>query len=306
MERGLLSDQELAAHYESAVWLYLFQDFSHSDADRAAERIAIRFGISSWPQHFLVDPFTLTKLADTGRNLESFAAALQRTKITTQPVKPTVAELAADDALAAKLETSNDVRDAKQHLRHADRVVAFRALQTLLRQAPQDLVAEAAWLLAVPNDQIRGLVCAVLAEHGDGGVRDALHALVREPTHSENPNVLRIRATEALARCGDRSSLSVLEPFATSGHYRNGLTMMAIRSVAAIATRVNAQDAAIPLLAKAYPPLPRGNDAATEQRMCESLAKSVHETLQTLANKRVRFPDVYTAAARDELMQSWH
>lgn len=306
MERGLLSDPELAKDYDAVVWMYLFQDFTHSEADRAAERIAIRFGISSWPQHFLVDPFTLTKLADTGRSLGSFRAAVAKAKVAPGEAKPTVAGLAAVDALAAALETGEDVRQARQHLRHEDRVVAFRALQTMVKKAPEELVAESSRLLAVPNDQIRGLVCDVLAEHGNAEVRDLLHGIVRDPGQSENPNVMRIRATKALARCGDASSLAVIEPFAASGAWRNGLTATAIRAVEAIAERDGkAKAAAITLLAKAYPPVPGGENAAAEQRACVALAKTVHETLEQLAGKRVAFPGTYDAAARTKLMASW-
>lgn len=306
MERGLLSDPELAKDYDSVVWMYLFQDFTHSDEDRAAERIAIRFGISSWPQHFLVDPFTLTKLADTGRSLPTFRAAVQRAKVAAGPAKPGVEELAAADALAASLETSEDVKKAKQYLQHTDRVVAFRALQTVVKKAPKELVAESAALLAVPNDQIRGLVCDVLAEHGDVEARDALHGIVRDPGQSENPNVLRMRAVKALSRCGDASSLAVIDPFATSGQYRNGLTMTSIRTVVAIAGRIGkAKGDAVAILARAYPALPAGKDAAAEQRMCESLAKDVHAALKELTGKAVAFPADYTAATRAKLMQSW-
>lgn len=310
MERGLLSDKELAADYDSVVWMYLFQDFSHSDADRAAERIAIRFGISSWPQHFLVDPFTLTKVADTGRSLSSFRAAVKQCSIQVVEAKPSVAGLAAAEALANTLE-KGDVALARKHLRHEDRVVAFRALQTLVKKAPKDLIAEASWLLALPNDQIRGSVCDVLAEHGDVEERDLLHGLVRDPAPSENPNVLRIRATKALGRCGDASSLAVIEPFAASGEYRNGLTMTAIQSVVAIAERVKAAKApAIAVVAKAYPPPASTSGleaaaAAAEQRLCESLAKNVHDTLQKLAGKKVAFPADYTDATRKKLMASW-
>ncbi len=306
MERGLLSDKELAADYDGVVWMYLFQDFSQSEADRAAERVAIRFGISSWPQHFLVDPFTLEKIGDTGRSLPSFRAAVGKAKVAAGPAKPTVAELANADALARSLEQDADVATARKHLRHEDRVVAFRALQLVARQAPKDLVPESGWLLALPNDQIRGLVCDVLAEHGDAGARDALHGLVRDPARSENPNVLRIRATKALGRCGDASSLAVMAPFAASGLYRNGLTNVSIQAVAAIAARVPAaKDEAVAILARAYPPLPGGDAAAAEQRMCEALAKNVHDTLQKLTGKRLAFPSPYTAETRQALMRGW-
>ena len=55
MERGLLSDPKLAEFYDDVIWMYLFQDFSGSEADRAAQRVALRFGISAYPQHFLAD-----------------------------------------------------------------------------------------------------------------------------------------------------------------------------------------------------------------------------------------------------------
>jgi hypothetical protein len=306
MERGLLSTKELAADYDGVVWMYLFQDFSHSDADRAAERVAIRFGISSWPQHFLVDPFTLAKVADTGRSLATFRAATQGVKVNAAEPKPTVAELAAADALAAKLEKSSDLALAREHVKHADRVVACRALQLLVAKAPAELVKESAWLLALPNDQIRGSVCDVLAEHGDVESRDVLHGIVRDPGPSENPNVLRIRAVKALARCGDASSLAVIESFATSGDARNGLTMTAVRTVVAIAGRVKkAKPAAVALLAKAYPPLPSEDAPRTEVAMCEAHAKNVHGVLKDLTGKSVAFPEKYDAAARTKLMASW-
>ena len=81
MERGLLSDKKLEASYGDVVWMYLFQDFSRNEVDRAAERVAVRFGISSWPQHFLVDPYTLSVLADTGRSLETFRAAVDKARV---------------------------------------------------------------------------------------------------------------------------------------------------------------------------------------------------------------------------------
>ncbi len=71
------------------------------------------------------------------------------------------------------------------------------------------------------------------------------------------------------------------------------------------AWRARAKGAAIALLAKAYPPVPTGADAAAEQRMCVALAKTVHEALEMLAGKQVPFVGDYTAAAREKLMVSW-
>ncbi len=310
MERGLLATKELAAEYDGVVWMYLFQDFTHSEADRAAERIAIRFGISSWPQHFLVDPFTLTKVADTGRSLATFRAAVQSTNVVQRDAVPSVEQLAQWDALAISLEQDTGVELARKHLRHADRVVAFRALQTVAKLAPASLVEASGWLLAQPNDQIRGLVCDVLARHGDAAACEALHGLAAKPTDSENPNVLRIRAVKALARCGTAASVPVVEPFATSGAYRNGLTMTAIQTLVAIAERVPATKSdVVAVLAKAFPAVPAGTggEAAltAELRMATALARNVHAALQALTGKQVAFPDVWTDAARAHLMASW-
>jgi hypothetical protein len=305
MEKGLLADAALAKDYGDVVWMYLFQDFSHSDTDRAAERVAIRFGISSWPQHFLVDPFTLQKVADTGRSLDTFRAAVARAKVKPGAPTPSVAEFAAADALAQQLEKGGDLGKAKANLAHADRVVAFRAVQAIAAKDAKALLPETARLLAMPNDQIRGQMCDMLAEHGDLEARDALHDLARDPVGSENPNVMRMRAVKALARCGDASSIAVIEPFATSGEYRNGLTMTAVRAVAAIGKRVaKAKPVAVAALAKAYPAVVASGDDK-EARMCEQLAKQVHDTLQELSGKQREFPGRYDDAARQKLMQAW-
>ncbi|HEX6813156.1 MAG TPA: HEAT repeat domain-containing protein [Planctomycetota bacterium] len=305
MERGLLSDPKLAKSYDDVVWMYLFQDFSKSDEDRAAERVAIRFGISSWPQHFLVDPFTLKKLADTGRSLDSFTAAVKRAKVEKAEAVPSVADFAAFDALARSLEKEEAVAVAKKHLEHADLVVSYRAVQIVAKKEPELLVKASAKLLTSPNDQIRFAVCEALASGGDASSREALQAIVRDPGPSQNPNVLRIRAVKALARCGDAWSLGVIEPHATSGAWRNGLTRTAIDAIVAIGEREKAKSQAVEILAKAYPPLPEQQEAANEQKMCVALAKDVHAALKKLSGKSVAFPSDYTTATRAELMKAW-
>jgi len=305
MERGLLSDRKLAKSYDDVVWMYLFQDFSKSEEDRAAERVAIRFGISSWPQHFLVDPFTLKTVADTGRSLESFTAAVERTRIEKTEPAPSVADFAAFDALARSLEKDPTLALAQKHLQHADIVVSYRAVEVVAKRAPAVLVKASATLLTSPNDQIRYAVCDALASEGDTDARDPLHAVLRDPGASRNPNVLRIHAVKALARCGDASSLAVIEPFATSGAWRNGLTRTAIDAIVAICEHeAKARRPAIEILAKSYP-APPAPDEAAEQKPCEALAKDVHSALEKLSGKRVAFPRDYTASKRAELMKAW-
>lgn len=303
MERGLLSDPQLAKSYGDVVWMYLFQDFSKSEEDRAAERVAIRFGISSWPQHFLVDPFTLKTLADTGRSLESFTAAVGRARVEKAEATPSVADFATFDALARSLEKDQSVALAQKHLQHADIVVSYRAVQIVAKKAPAVLVEASGSLLTSPNDQIRYAVCEALASEGNAEAREPLHTMLRDPGPSRNPNVLRIHAVKALARCGDASSLAAIEPHATSGAWRNGLTRTSIDAIVAIGEReAKWRHQAVEILAKAYPALP---EEAAEQKACETLAKDVHKALEKLSGKRVAFPREYTAAKRDELMKAW-
>ena len=67
MEEQLLPLAELKPAYDRAVWLYVYRDFSGNDADRAAEDVCLRLGMTSYPQHFLLHPESLEDLADTGR-----------------------------------------------------------------------------------------------------------------------------------------------------------------------------------------------------------------------------------------------
>ena len=60
----------------------------------------------------------------------------------------------------------------------------------------------------------------------------------------------------------------------------------------------------------AYPPLPSttGVEArvvTAEQRLGETLAKTVHEALQKLTGRQVPFPVTYSAETRARLLQSW-
>src|SRR5690606_15506543 len=139
---------------------------------------------------------------------------------------------------AGRLEGEVDVAEAERALEHADPVVRYRALDQLEERAPESILAAADRLLALPHDQTRFLVCELLARHRDGRARARLEELLRTPSGSRNPNVLRIRAATALAHCGDTDSVAALAPFAASGNWRNGLTGVAVDALAALAQRV--------------------------------------------------------------------
>jgi hypothetical protein len=305
MERGLLSDKKLAEFYDDVVWLYLYQDFSDSPADRVAQRVAIRFGISAWPQHFLVDPYTLEVIADTGRNLASFANAAGRAKVG-KPGALTPKALREADARAAKLEDDLTDERATAALRDKDIVVRYRALQHLKESRPEAIVAAAGSLLNQPNDQVRFLVCEILSTHGKPEHEEILVSLVRDPAGSKNPNVLRIRAVAALGHLGKtEKAVEAIRPYALAGDWFNGLTSTAINALAAIGIRSGDHRAAVhEILIASYPAPPAPDDPRTS-RACRALAMRVHRALERLNGKSVPFPETYDNAARTSLRDAW-
>ena len=123
--------------------------------------------------------------------------------------------------------------------------------------------------------------------------------LVREPTHSLNPNVMRIRAVQALATCGRPESVEVIAPHAKSGAYFNGLTGIAIATLVTLAEKHRkSRDAVQNVLRQAYPIPPDPSDTRA-MRACIALAKRVHKAL----GARKKFPDPYDEAARKKLME---
>jgi hypothetical protein len=304
MEEQLLPHEGLQPAYEKVVWLYVYRDFSGNDADLAAERVCLRFGFTSYPQHHLIHPDTLQRLADTGRSVKSFLAAVGRAKVKPSRTSTTARAIHEAEKRAASLEKSGSVKDARKAIDDEDIVVRFRAAQILGKEDPKALAKRAEDLLAVANDPFRYEICRALARTGDAKAARALDAVVREPQESLNPNVLRIEAVKALAACGDAKSVEAIAPHASSGAYRNGLTRIAVDALLAITERhPKAKAAAKKALARGYPEPAKGD--ARERRMCESLAKHVHGALKKLTGKRVKFPDSYDAKAVAKLRKAW-
>ncbi|MCA9278175.1 MAG: thioredoxin family protein [Phycisphaeraceae bacterium] len=307
MEKNLLVNPDLASSYDDVIWMYVYQDFSHDEADRKNERVAIRFGITSWPQHFLVDPYTMNVIGDTGRELNTFrtGVASAEPKVT-QQAELTTQKLIEIDTIAASLE-GDDVKidRAAEYLKHPDVVVRYRAVQRVAKDDPARVVAAAAEILDTPHDQLRFLVCGLLAEHGDGSVREKLESLLTTPDGSKNPNVLRINAVKALARCGDARSIDVIAPFATSGEGRNSLTKASIDAIVSIAEHhADAVEHAKDTLVRAFPTVP-ADVPETELRFYRSVAVNAHAALQKLTGEAHEFPTEYDNAAREILIKAW-
>ena len=306
----MLPNAGLKPAYDKVAWLYVYRDFSNSETDLNAERISLRMGVTSWPQHILVDPQSLQTLGSTGRSVESFLRAVDAIKL--KPSKSTAAltRIKAADVRAKELETKPTVDLATQRLADNDIVVRYRALRILAEQAPQVVAGQAVELLGVPNDPFRYEVCSVLSKStvlskaGEVEAKSALERLVRKPSNSKNPNVLRMRAVQALSTCGDAQSIDVIQPF-TKGSYLNSLTKTAVDALAIIAERdPDAKQRVQRVLVESFPQ-PPSETMPTHSRLCVSLAKTVHRALERITDNSRPFPDDYDAATRNDLMQAW-
>ena len=249
LEKQLLPDAALKPAYDKAVWIYVYRDFSDSSADLTAERISLRFSVTSWPQHFLADPDTLDVLSNTGRAVPTFLSAVNRAATRVRPASSLDASKRIDqaDVRAVALETGQSVSLAKQYVADSDVAVRFRALEILAEKDMDTVVKDAQQLLQVPNDAFRYEVCKVLTKTGVTRAANALEEIVRLPTKSRNPNVLRISAVKALGSCGNTNSVDVIGPFACSGDYRNGLTGVAVDAVVASQIDPKAESKIVPI-----------------------------------------------------------
>ncbi len=312
----MLPNQELAPAYDQVVWLYNFQDFTRTRAGRKADRVAIRFGMTSWPQLLLIDPSTLEVIGKTGRSVKSFLKAVAGARIQECP-SPEAARSRLENAerLAVEIEERPSRANAEAGLEHRDIVVRMRALDYLAGKAPDRVLRRAETLLLIPSDPIRFRVLSIVAEHGNSKFARLLDRLLASPSGSANPNVLRIRSAQALARCGDPGSIDGLATHATTGDFYNGLTRTALAALVSIAGRhPDASDRVRNHLINAYPPpqqerptrvklTPR--QAATANRLRLNLAKRVHQALGQVTGKSVDFPVVYDARALEKLRAAW-
>ncbi len=295
----MLPDPALRAVYGKATWLYVYRDFSGSESDRRAERVLLRLGVSSWPQHFLVDPTTWETLADTGRSKESFLRAFEQARVAGRGAPDAHRRLRDAEARAIALEEGGSVALAQKGIDDEDIVVRNRALAILAKRDVKSIAKRALRLLEVENDPFRYEVCRILKEQADPDSASALCGIVREPKGSRNPNVLRIRAVEALGTCGTADSVEAIAPFAASGEYFNGLTGISIDALVAIAARHPKTKGAVRATLKRGYPVPPADGEARAMAACTALARKIHAAL----GEKGAFPDPYDGRAREKLMR---
>ncbi len=311
----MLPHKDLAPLYDQAIWVYVYRDFTKSPADLAAERISIRCGVSSWPQLMLIDPISMKRVARAGRTVQGMKSAFAKARLAPNPGAnhrgPVAqARLKRSEQTAIELQTQRDrelahkVLFGEEPTGAHDIVPQTRALEVLAERTPDVLVEKAATLLRTPNDPFRYLVCQMLRTAGDAKAAPHLEALVKNPEPSLNPNVVRIRAVQALATCGRPESVKVIAPHATTGNYFNGLTGAAVDTLAAIAKRHPKAAAEVAAaLRKGYPTVPK-EDPGTKggmrkHRAATHLARRIHKAV---ADPRP-FPTPYDDAARTLLMK---
>ena len=314
LEQQLLPHKDLAPLYDKAVWLYNYQTFEDDEPGRAADRVAMRFGVTSWPQLMLADPYTLARLQSLGRSTTAFEQGFGAVRVEPRDAaaKEAAAQaLATADAVARRLAETRDVPRATAALvekgtgRSDDVVVRTVAAKLLAEEKPGVLVEHAAALLKTDSDPFRYLVLEALKKAGDAQAAPHLEALVKDPQPSMNPNVVRIRAVQALATCGRVESIAVIAPHATSGVYFNGLTGIAIDALAALAKRYpDAASEVARLLRTGYPQVPKPDPDSKmgmrHHRAATALARRIHK-----ASRDPRpFPKTYDDAARTLLMSA--
>jgi hypothetical protein len=318
VERELLPNAELKPVYEDVVWVFVYNDFKGGEADLAADRVRKRFSVSTWPQLLIADPNTLEVIGHTGRSVKTFLPAVSKakaavSKLDKQKQKEVREKLEAAETFAARLQTKPNKRDLQKALEHNDVVVLAVAVEHAAKEDPAMLFDSALKLLDNTSDQIRTAVCDAIAKADDKanldeGLSTRIEGLITDPKGSRNPNVLRIKAVGALARCGNAESLDVIKPFATSGDVYNGLTGKAVDAIGAIGLRdKGGRDDAIAILVDSFPSASADDPKRAEAfaRVAPRLAQTVHKHLEALTRAKVAFPAKYDEAGRNKLIEAF-
>jgi hypothetical protein len=77
VEEQVLPSKDLAPLYDKVVWLWVYRDFKGGAADRDAERVHNRMGVSSWP-HLLFADADGGVLAESGRTAAAILEAAEK------------------------------------------------------------------------------------------------------------------------------------------------------------------------------------------------------------------------------------
>jgi thiol-disulfide isomerase/thioredoxin len=327
VEKNLLPNADLKPVYDKLVWLYVNRGFNmNNPADRAAEKIEVRFGITNYPHLLMIDPETLGLLEDMARTPEPFVKAVQETKVRPNDPSAAMDKLKLAEKRAVQLENNQSKLLARTFLSEQDIVCRVRAVQALGHLEPLEVATQAKDLLGVRNDVLRIEVCKILDVLADPGaptiyaaavkaVKPALPILgelAQKPKDSLNPDLMRCAAVHILGKFGGAESIQLLGEIAAKEAKENPekpLAREAVNALGAIGARLPKEKKKVTeALVEAYPqPPPPNADAATKVRYF-SLAEVVHRHLSKInANKIVIKPtmDRYDELQRELLRQQW-
>src|SRR5262249_47227362 len=160
----LLPSAALKPVYTKVSWLFVNRNFDDSPNDLLAQRIELRFGVSSYPHLLLVEPESLGVLREIGRSAPAFLDAVGNTSVKISDPKAASAKLTQAEQRLVALNKKPTAANAKNHLNDEDIVVRFRALQLVAKWDAKVIVRHARELLDTGHDQFRYEVCDVLAK----------------------------------------------------------------------------------------------------------------------------------------------
>lgn len=301
VESEMLSSPALKPHYDSAVWLYVYRDFTGGEDDRNAERIGDRYSLSSWPQLWLIDPHDLSVIGETGRTVDSFKKAVSRVNIESTDDLSAVDILKSSESKVIAFDRAPTVDAAKRLIQSDDVVAQISAARFLVNENRLEAITQQAKrLLAVPNDGLRYEVLKTIARTGAGDAALEITQLVENPHPSRNFNVLRSNAIKALGACGDASAVSVIAPHATQTA-RNSTTRVAVDALMQLVDRhPDCKPEVIAALSNSFPPCENG-----VERLVHAQAKKVHADLMKLTGRQILFPESYDENSRADLIRTW-
>ncbi|MCB9869133.1 MAG: HEAT repeat domain-containing protein [Planctomycetes bacterium] len=152
-------------------------------------------------------------------------------------------------------------------------------------------------LLTAPNDCLRYAALQSLATRPDPHQCAALVDLVQHAGGaghpSRNPNVVRIRAVQALAGCGDVTAIDALIPLLT-GSPNNSLTRLVPATLGTIAKRLpELRPRILGAFLKAVPAAvdpPQTRAAQTQERLALAMARALAAAASTATGARVPAP----------------
>lgn len=307
VEREMLSSPNMKKYYSSAVWLYIYRDFSSSVEDQKAERTAMRLSLSSWPQHFFIDPSDFSKIADSLRQVETFARAVEPISLEPTSDLTAVDQLRQSEARVVAFNAEPDLVSAKELLQVGDPVAKWAAVRFLVTKENWNLIVNhASDLLATQNDLVRIDVLNAIAKRGDVDVDvdvdlvNEIERLVVDPQPTTNPKMIQSVAINALGVCGNANSVDVIAPFAAGSALYLGKTR-AVESLGLLVERFpERKEAVIEILKNSFPPIESHGMSYVLRG-----AKVIHILLGELTGEDVDFPAEYTESARSKLIKDW-